>query len=54
MFIITHNKTNVNIKSDKKYIKIKYTENSENNKRYKIYKIENAGYNRWRIKWQGE
>jgi len=29
VIIITHNKRNVNTKSDKKFLKLKYTENSE-------------------------
>ena len=34
VIIITRNKRNVNIKSDKKFIKLKYTENSENIVKY--------------------
>lgn len=34
VFIITHNNINVKIKSDKKYIKYKNTENSENTMEY--------------------
>lgn len=34
VIIITRNKRNVNIKSDKNFIKLKYTENSENIVKY--------------------